>query len=68
MINAMELLKTFSDPNYKCKYGYAKATGTCVKCGKSAKLFKNSSARLEYAVSALCQNCQEKYLDKDALH
>lgn len=31
-----------------------------IGCGKPALAFKNATARAEYAISGLCQNCQDK--------
>jgi hypothetical protein len=79
MIKATELLEVLSDPTYKasyanakatgtcikCKnYANAKATGTCIKCKKPAKAYRDSSAKLEYEVSGLCQNCQDYFFNK----
>ena len=60
-MKALELIKTFSEESYKSEYTNAKANGTCILCGRPAKDFRNSSARLEYHVSALCQDCQDSY-------
>ncbi|MFH1025596.1 MAG: hypothetical protein V1764_02845 [Nitrospirota bacterium] len=54
-----ELIDIFSRPTYRISYMTAKATNTCIRCGGSAKTFLDSSARLEYGISALCQNCQD---------
>jgi len=63
-MSALELLEIFSEPKYEVIYAYAKATRTCIKCGKPAKKFRDASARLEYAISALCETCQEKYFNR----
>jgi hypothetical protein len=60
-MKALELIKTFSEENYKSEYTNAKAKGTCILCGRPAKDFRNPTARLEYHVSALCQDCQDSY-------
>ena len=64
MIKATELLEVLSDPTYKASYANAKATGTCIKCKKPAKTYRDSSAKLEYEVSGLCQNCQDYFFNK----
>jgi hypothetical protein len=57
------LLKAFSKATYKIRYSKAKSTGTCLLCGKHAKVFENESSRFEYNISALCQTCQDQYLN-----
>lgn len=32
---------------------------TCVKCGGSAKVFKDKLSQKEYSISGLCQKCQD---------
>ena len=32
----------------------------CVSCGKDAKTFKDGQSRREYAISGLCQKCQDE--------
>ena len=63
MIRAMELLEVLSDPSYKASYANAKATGTCIKCKKPAKSYRDPSAKLEYEVAGLCQNCQDYFFN-----
>jgi len=63
MMKTMELLEVLSDPTYKVSYAQAKATNTCIKCKKSAKTYRDASARLEYEVSGLCQDCQDYYFN-----
>jgi hypothetical protein len=57
-----ELFQTFKDPEYRACYTHAKATGTCVMCRGPAREFRDPGARFEYGISALCQLCQDKYL------
>lgn len=33
---------------------------TCVFCGNAATVFVNETARREYSISGMCQNCQDK--------
>ncbi len=54
-----QLVEIFSATRYKAMYTTSKTTFTCIRCGRQAKTFRNSSARLEYVVSALCQACQD---------
>lgn len=58
MVNLQTLFDFISGSTYEAAYATAKATRTCVMCGKPARIFQNASARLEYDVSALCQLCQ----------
>ena len=60
-MKALELIKAFSEDSYRSEYAHAKANGICILCGRLAKDFRNPSARLEYHVSALCQDCQDSY-------
>ena len=60
MAKTLELLEIFSAATYRSSYTNAKAGKTCIRCGKPAKAFRDSSARLEYKVSALCQRCQDE--------
>ena len=56
-----ELIKVLSDPQVSMRNGWARATDTCKICGKNALRFRNASSAFEYKVSAICQNCQDKY-------
>jgi hypothetical protein len=56
----MDLLKVFSAPTYKSDYANAKATNTCIRCGNTIAPFSNISAKVEYLISALCQQCQDE--------
>jgi hypothetical protein len=56
-----ELLAIFRSPDYRARFLQAKATSTCVFCGKPAQLFRDTPASFEYTISALCQDCQDKY-------
>lgn len=62
MARIKELLDLFSENDYKIKYAVAKATLTCIMCGKPADAFRNRPSQFEYSISALCQECQEEYL------
>ena len=65
MLITSELLKIFSSSDYIGRYTYSKATNTCIRCGESARVFRDASARLEYSVSALCQKCQDELFYKN---
>ena len=60
MTKVHELLEIFSANTYKANYIKSKATNTCIRCGKPAKVFRDASARFEYKISALCQKCQDE--------
>jgi hypothetical protein len=56
-----ELIKVLSDPQVSIRNGWARATHTCKICEKNALKFRNASSEFEYRISAICQNCQDKY-------
>jgi len=58
-----ELRQKLDNGDYGKNYTGAKATGSCIICGRPAKKFRDAAAKLEYAISALCQNCQDEYLN-----
>lgn len=60
MSEALALYEVFSRPTYRSDYARAKAQQTCIVCGRSAVRFRDSFARFEYTVSALCQQCQDQ--------
>ena len=38
----------------------AKAGNQCVSCGKSATEFRDEISQREYAITTLCQHCQDE--------
>jgi hypothetical protein len=60
MSNALALYEVFSRPTYRSDYARAKARQTCIVCGRPAIRFRDPSARIEYTVSSLCQQCQDQ--------
>lgn len=66
MGDLQHLFEIFTKPDYESRYQVAKRTGTCLACRREVCAFTNVSARLEYAVSALCEECQDKYLGAGA--
>jgi hypothetical protein len=69
MLKTSELLKIFSEPNYVTQYTHSKAANSCIRCGMPAHAFRDAYAKLEYAISALCQNCQDELLnERTSLH
>jgi len=63
-----ELIQIVNAPNYKARYLNAKATTTCLACGRPACLFRDFPAVFEYRISGLCQDCQDKYFREIAGH
>ena len=60
-----ELIKILSEPAMGARYSKAKTTQTCKICGKPALGFRDAVSSFEYTVSAICQECQDKYLCAD---
>ena len=60
MAKTLELLEIFSATKYRASYINAKAGKICIRCGKPAKSFRDTSTRLECNVSALCQKYQDE--------
>lgn len=62
--NAVTQLEKFSvlctDTNYHQNLSIAKATRTCVMCHNTATFFRDLPAKVEYEISALCQDCQDE--------
>lgn len=67
MAGLAELRKIRTRQDYRYRYHSAKATGTCILCGQRALLFRSASSQLEYRVSRLCQECQDKHLSGAAV-
>jgi hypothetical protein len=71
MAGFRQLQKMVTGEDYPTRYHTAKATQTCILCGERALLFRSASSELEYRVSGLCQECQDKHfasaLDSRAL-
>lgn len=63
MTKVQRLLDIFSQPEYSIRYRSAKSTHTCLICNNPARVFRDEWAKLQYEVSALCQRCQDKYLE-----
>ena len=61
MANLDEITNLISRPSYRSDYLIAKANAACIKCEKPAGPFRDNASRLEYQISALCQECQDKY-------
>lgn len=61
MSQELALHEVFSRPTYRADYTRAKAQQICIVCCRSAARFRDSSAKFEYTVSALCQQCQDEW-------
>jgi hypothetical protein len=57
-----ELIRILSEPAMRARHSKAKTTQTCKICGCPALRFRDSVSSFEYTVSAICQECQDKYL------
>ena len=56
-----ELINILSDPEVSIRNCLARASGMCKLCGEDACNFRDAASEFEYRVSAICQNCQDKY-------
>jgi len=56
-----DLFAVSTSLDYKARFLSARTSSTCVVCLKPAVRFLSASAMLEYTVSALCQECQDRY-------
>ena len=43
----------------------AKQDGVCNLCGEPILSFKDAESKAEYAISAMCQNCQDEFFTED---
>lgn len=43
----------------------AKRDGICNLCGEPILSFKDAESKAEYAISAMCQNCQDEFFTED---
>ncbi|MFZ0132251.1 MAG: hypothetical protein WAK95_06890 [Desulfobacterales bacterium] len=57
-----ELIRILSGPAMSARHAEAKAAHTCKICARAADGFRDAASVFEYAVSAICQDCQDKYL------
>lgn len=56
----LSLQENFARPTYRTDYAIAAADNTCIRCGGFAEEYRDTSSRLDYMVSALCQRCQDQ--------
>ena len=57
-----DLIRILSEPTVSARHSKAKTTRTCKICGGPALCFRDAVSSFEYRVSAICQDCQDKYL------
>jgi hypothetical protein len=62
MASLDEFIAILSDPTMPEKLSQAKVNRTCKICGNHADFFRDAAAQFEYEVSAICQECQDRYL------
>jgi len=67
MADFVQLQKMLTEPDYRHRYHSAKATETCILCSERAVLFRSASSQLEYSVSGLCQECQDRLFEGAAV-
>ena len=57
-------METFIDLNAHKMFGHTRTgsihNDTCVICGGNASTFEDDLSRKEYAISGMCQECQNK--------
>jgi hypothetical protein len=56
-----ELIRALSEPEVSLRDTFARSTRICKICGESARRFRDSISEFEYRVSAICQQCQDRY-------
>jgi hypothetical protein len=57
-----DLIRILSEPTMSARHSKAKTTRTCKICDGPALHFRDAVSLFEYRVSAICQDCQDKYL------
>lgn len=56
-----ELIRILSESSVSQSESRARATQTCKLCGGPARSFRDWVSELEYKISAICQQCQNRY-------
>jgi hypothetical protein len=56
-----ELIRALSEPEVSLRDTFARSTHICKICGKPARRFRDGISEFEYRVSAICQQCQDRY-------
>ena len=59
LMQPIEILEELVNGDYINVYLKAKAENICIICKEPAGYFRDQSSRLEYSISAICQNCQD---------
>ena len=61
MMKLEKLIEKLESDDTAKRVSYAKMTNTCKICSQPAKYFEDKLSALEYHISAICQDCQNKY-------
>ena len=59
------MMENLQDENYRTIYQAAKNRRICIICKQPAGIFRDQSARLEYSISAICQQCQDSLFQRN---
>ena len=59
VMQAIALVEALVTDDYKTVYLRAKAENICIICKERVGSFRDQSSRLEYSISAICQECQD---------
>jgi hypothetical protein len=54
-----ELVELFFSDDYQYRYNITKTGHKCIRCGNGLKSDVDPSEKLEYSISALCQDCMD---------
>lgn len=67
MVRLQELIETLSDQSVEDRVLDAKDNQICKICGGPAETFKSDLTKVEYAISLICEKCQEYfYLNEES--
>lgn len=61
MDKVRELMDVLAQPEVVARTAIAKAHHTCKICNRKAICFRTPRAELEYAISTICQTCQDYF-------
>lgn len=61
----VEVMENLQNENYQTVYRQAKNRRVCIICKLPAEAFRDKSAKLEYSISAICQQCQDSLFKRD---
>jgi hypothetical protein len=65
MENLQELIGVLAQPEVVARTASARAHRLCKICGNQATAFRTPRAELEYSISTICQNCQDRFLSSE---